>query len=123
MINNKGMKKKSFSLYYNGGEIWAEHLDSINNLEDMRTKFDQDLIQMARPSTSTFIAINMDESVVNEDFLQYLLVSLSNCGKSFQKIVFVGLNRRLKRYIKNQTLLTTVIACMDDFEKAKEWLV
>jgi len=24
-----GLKKKSFSLSYNGGEIWCEHLDSL----------------------------------------------------------------------------------------------
>ncbi len=24
-----GLKKKSFSMFFNGGEIWFEHLDSL----------------------------------------------------------------------------------------------
>lgn len=30
-----GYKKKSFLLYYNDGEIWFEHLDSIYGNEDL----------------------------------------------------------------------------------------
>ena len=122
--NNLGMKKKSFTLYYNGGEIWAQHLDSINNLDDLKAKFDEDIIQMAKPSTSSYVAFVLNESAINEDFLQYILDSLSTCGKSFQRIVFIGLNHKLKRYLKKHGyILTAVVNCMDDLEKAKAWLI
>ncbi len=122
--NNLGIKKKSFTLYYNNGEIWSQHLDSIDNLEDMKRKFDQDLIQMAKPSTSSFVAIVLNQSAVNKEFLQYILDSMMNCGKTFQRIVFIGLSFKLKRYVrKHISAFPAVITCMDNLDKAKEWLL
>ncbi len=122
--NNLGMMKKSFSLYYNGGEIWAEHLDAIDNIGDMKRKFDEDLVQMARPSTSSYVAINLAESVVDKDFLQYIINAMNTCGKPYQRVVFIGLPYRLKRYLSTHTPSNLgVVACIDDFEKAKEWLI
>ena len=61
-----GLKKKSFSLFYNGGEIWCEHLDSLyGDKELLKQKFEHDLIQISRPSASSFIAVVLDESAVD----------------------------------------------------------
>ena len=76
MDSNLGIKKKSFSLYYNGGEIWAEHLDTINNIEDMKKKFDEDMLTIARPSTSAYVAIAVAQSAIDLEFLQYILCLL-----------------------------------------------
>ncbi len=122
--NNLGMKKNSFSLYYNGGEIWAQHLDCINNLEDMKRKFDEDLVQMVRPSSSSYVAINLAQSAVDKSFLKYILDAMNTCGKPFQRVVFIGLPYRLKRYLRKHIPSNLgAVACIDDFEKAKEWLI
>ncbi len=122
--SNLGVEKQSFTLYYNGGEIWAEHLDTIDNQEDMKSKFEKDLQTMARPSTSSFVAINLAQSPVDEAFLSYLSESLLTCGKSFHKIVFVGLTGKMRRYIRKQPICCQVLThCTEDFEKAKQWLL
>lgn len=119
----KGLNKKSFSVYFNGGEIWAEHLDSLEDKEELViSKFTEDLKVIAKPSTSSFIAINLDETVVTDNIMKLIVDSLINLNKPLRKVVFVGLDSKFKRYIKKQSFPFQV-ACIDDFEKAKEWLI
>ncbi|BCN30822.1 hypothetical protein [Anaeromicropila herbilytica] len=120
-----GLNKQSFSLYYNGGEIWAEHLDSLYNKKELLIqKFNQDLIQISRPSTSSFIAINLDESDVDREILELIIHSFVMLKKQLQKVVFVGLNSKMKSYVKMKNKNTSfTMTCIDDFEKAKEWLL
>jgi len=120
-----GLKKKSFPLFFNGGEIWCEHLDSLyNEKELLKQKFNQDLVQISRPSTSSFVAVNLDESVVDKEILELIINSFVMLKKPLCKVVFVGLNSKMKRYIKKKNINTSfAMDCIDDFEKAKEWLV
>lgn len=119
----KGLNKKSFSIYYNGGEIWAEHLDSLEDKKDLVIeKFKEDLKTISKPSTSSFIALNLDETVVTDDIIKLILDSFINLGKPLKKVAFVGLGSKYKRYIKKQSLPFQAV-CFDDYEKAKEWLV
>lgn len=120
-----GLNKKSFSIFYNGGEIWCEHLDSLcSEKELLKQKFNQDLVQISRPSTSSFIAINLDESDVDIEILELIINSFILLQKPLRKVVFVGLNSKMKSYIKKRSInVSFAIACIDDFEKAKEWLV
>jgi hypothetical protein len=120
-----GLNKKSFSLFYNGGEIWCEHLDSLYNEKDLlKQKFVQDLVQISRPSTSSFIAVDLDESEVDTEILELIINSFIMLKKPLRKVVFVGLNSKMKRYIKKKNVDTSFfMICMDDYEKAKEWLV
>ena len=119
-----GLNKKSFSIYYHGGEIWCEHLDSLyGEKELLLQKFRQDLIVIARPSTSSFIVVNLDESDVDKEMIEFIMNSFITLKKSLRKIVFVGLNSKMKSYIKKKNLETSfVVTCIDDYEKAKEWL-
>ncbi|MDF2544227.1 MAG: hypothetical protein K0S47_3945 [Herbinix sp.] len=120
-----GLNKKSFSLFYNGGEIWCEHLDSLyNEKELLKQKFNQDLVQISRPSASSYIAVNLDETDVDREILEHIISSFTMIKKPLCKVVFVGLNSKMKRYVKqkNKNTLFTM-TCIDDFEKAKEWLV
>jgi len=119
-----GLNKKSFSLYYHGGEIWCEHLDSLyGEKELLLQKFKQDLIVISRPSTSSFIVVNLDESDVDKEMIEFIMNSFITLKKSLRKIVFVGLNSKMKSYIKKKNLETSfVVTCIDDYEKAKEWL-
>ena len=121
--DNIGLYKKSFSINYKGGEIWIEHLDAIRNQAYIKDKFIQDLAQIRRPSTSSFIAINLDQSNVDADLLNFILDSLRDIDKPIRKVVMVGLNKELKKLInKRRFELSFVMECIDDFEEAKEWL-
>jgi hypothetical protein len=120
-----GLNKKSFSLFYNNGEIWGEHLDSLYDKRELLIqKFNQDMEQMRRPSTSSFIAIDLDDSEVDIALLEFIISSFVKLEKPIRKIVFVGLNSKLKKYVKIKNKDTLFeMTCIDDYEKAKEWLV
>ncbi len=120
-----GLNKKSFSLFFNGGEIWCEHLDSMYGENDLlKQKFNQDLVQISRPSTSSFIAVNLEETDVDRELLEFIINSFVMLKKPLRKVVFVGLSLKLKSYVKKKNVETSFsMVCIDDFEKAKEWLV
>lgn len=120
-----GLNKKSFSLFYNGGEIWCENLDSLyNEKELLKQKFNQDLVQISRPSTSSYIAVALAESDVDIEILDLIVNNFVLLKKPLRKVVFVGLNTKMKNYIKKRNIDTSfVMFCIDDYEKAKEWLV
>lgn len=119
-----GLNKKSFSLFFNGGEIWCEHLDSLYNKKELLIqKFDQDLVQISRPSMTSFIAVNLDETDVDREILDHILNCFALLKKPLRKVVFVGLNFKMKNYIKKRNIGNSfTMACIDDFEKAKQWL-
>lgn len=120
-----GANKKSFSLFYNGGEIWCEHLDALyQSTELLKQKFYEDLKEIKRPSTSSVIAINLDQTEVTEEILELIVGSLCKLEKPIKKIVFIGLNSSMKRYIRKTAKTTNILlTCIDDYEKAKEWLI
>ena len=120
-----GLNKKSFSLFFNRGEIWCEHLDSLYDQKELlKKKFSQDLLQIEKPSASSFVVVIMDESNIDSDCLDWILFEFSKLKKQLRKVVFVGLNIQMKRYMKKKSADTNfLMICMDDLEKAKEWLV
>lgn len=120
-----GLKKKSFSVFFNGGEIWCEHLDSLyDQTELIKQKFMKDLLQIQKPSASSFIAVILNESYVDSEILDQILNEFSKSKKQLRKVVFVGLNIKMKRYMKKRSADTDfLMVCMDDLEKAKEWLI
>ena len=118
-----GLNKKSFSLPYNGGEIWCEHLDSLcDKRELLLEKFRKDLVMIAKPSTSSFIAVNLDETDVDRELIDTIFYAFLSMKKSIRNVVFVGLSPEMKRYAKRLSA-DFVVNCLDDFEKAKEWLL
>ncbi|MBE6023390.1 MAG: SdpI family protein [Cellulosilyticum sp.] len=120
-----GLNKKSFSIPFHGGEIWIEHLDSFGNeITLLKQKFIEDIPQISQPSTSSLIAINLDESHIDKEILSWILDTLSTLPAPPQKVVFIGLTPKLKRLVKlKQKQITFLVTCIDDFEKAKEWLL
>ncbi len=98
-----GLKKKSFSMFFNGGEIWFEHLDSLyDQTELIKQKFTQDLLEIQRPSTSSFIAVILDESNINSEILDLIINEFLNLNKQLRKVVFIGLTLKMKRYVKKK---------------------
>ena len=119
-----GLNKKSFSLFYKGGEVWCEHLDSLyGEKELLKQKFKWDLIEISRPSTSSFIAVVLDDSDVDKEVLDWIVDRFIMLNKPLRKIVFVGLDLKMKSYMKKKKVDNSfMMACIDDLEKAKEWL-
>ena len=120
-----GINKKSFSMFFGGGEIWFEHLDGLYGYTNLAIeKFEKDYQECKRPSLPSLIAINLDETEVNDRLVHAVTEKLLHGEKRFTRVVFVGVNRTEKRNIK-QLLREAPFACnfINDFEKAKEWLV
>ena len=124
-----GIKKKSFSLYYNNGEIWCEHLDSLGDHKRIvKDKFKEDLLEVKKVSAPSLVAVNLDETMVDQDILEMILYSYRDLDKDVKKVVFVGLSRRSVRLMnkiirESNRKITYITTCINDFEKAKEWLV
>lgn len=118
-----GWKKKSFELPYKGGEIWCEHLDSLGEQKELvKQKFRQDMLQIQKPSVSSFLAIVLDETTLEEEFIKDMLRQLIQLKKTIRKVVFVGSSPKIKKIIQRYDTPFSV-ACIDDLEKAKQWLI
>ena len=123
------VKKKSFALPYNGGEIWSEHLDGLYTYKEIVfRKFERDIPEMMKPSAPSAIAVALAETKVDKEILNKILDTYLNADKIIRRVAFVGLDRRSQKQL--QQLLNDAspnvkfeVYCTEDFEKAKEWLV
>ena len=120
-----GMNKKSFSLYFGGGEIWCEHLDSLCDRKDLFfLKFDNDLKTIKRPSSSSYLAVIVDETDVDREMIDYLINSFVSLDKPLKKIAFVGLDNKWNKYINKKNKETYILMKgISDLEEAKFWLI
>ena len=120
-----GVRKKSFSMYFGGSEIWFEHLDGIYGYTELAVrKLEKDYEQFKRPSMPALIAVNLDETLVCDVLINAIEEKLLNGGKRFMRVVFVGTDRNTKKKLKNVfSGAPFALNFINDFEKAKEWLV
>lgn len=122
-----GVRKKSFSMPFGGGEIWFEHLDGMYQYEKIvLEKLENDSEIFLKPSMPSLLAVNLDETVVTNDIIQKLMEYIFEHKKRFTKIVFVGLDRMGKTRIESEIIrreFDFAYAFINDFEKAKIWLV
>ena len=120
-----GINKKSFELNYNGGTIWCEHLDSMGNMEaEVINKFEEDCKTFSRPSVSSYMIINLDETIVSEQIAECIINGIIECTKKFMKIAFVGVGKReQKKFKKIEKESGVIVSYMKDYEKAKEWVL
>ncbi len=122
-IQRAGIKKRSFELSYNGGTIWCEHLDSMGEYEDeVIAKFTADIKSFSRPSVSSFMIIDLDETDITERIAETIINGISDTAKVFRKIAFVGVDRCWHRVFRSIEKKGIVVAFISDYEKAKEWL-
>ena len=60
-----GLKKKSFAMFFGGGEIWFEHLDGLFQFSNIAiAKLSEDYRTFKRPSTPALIAFILDDTAV-----------------------------------------------------------
>lgn len=87
------MHKKSFAMYFGGGEIWFEHLDGMYSFTDeVIQKFIADTQSITKPSAPSLIAVNLDETVVDKKIIALITDTYIKNTRYIHKVVFVGLN-------------------------------
>lgn len=120
-----GIKKKSFELNYNDGTIWCEHLDSMENMEaEVIKKFEEDYKTFSRPSVSSYMIINLDETTITEQIVACIVNGIIECKKKFMKIAFVGVGKKeQKLFEKMMKQSGIIVSYLKDYEKAKEWVL
>ena len=120
-----GFKKKSFPISFNGGEIWVEHLDGLYDAEELVIeKLREDYRLFCRPSMTSCICLNLDETTVTDRVLSEICDRLINATKHFTRICFVGTDKKTKKALKTHLCNKGfAFQFIDDFEKAKEWLM
>ena len=120
-----GLNKKSFEINYNGGTIWCEHLESMGNMEaEVINKFKEDYKTFSRPSVSSYMIINLDETIVSEQIVECIVNGIIECTKKFMKIAFVGVDKKQqKKFEKIKKEDGVMVSFWTDYEKAKEWVL
>ncbi|RZT02011.1 hypothetical protein [Cuneatibacter caecimuris] len=69
-----GVNKLYTKTFFNGGEIWIEHLDGIYEYTNLAIeKFQNDYKQLKRPSMSSLIAINHDETAFDAGLMNVIV--------------------------------------------------
>ncbi len=121
-----GVKKKSFALPFNGGEIWFEHLDGMYQYTELvleKLKNDSDIFLL--PSKPAYIAFVLDETLITADLIDQIAYLLCRERKQFMRICFIGTDRKSKRLLKYALCNkgTFEVDFINDMEKAKEWLI
>ena len=123
--NLPGYRKKSFLLYYNGGEIWFEHLEGLRDHEDLVIeKLNADMPSFLKPSSTSYLCFVFFETLITQGIMLALKKSLSESGKRFTKIAFCGLDRKNQKKFKKEFFDHGFgIAFFDGLEDAKIWLL
>lgn len=123
--NLPGVKKKSFALYFNNGEIWCEHLDGIFKYTDIAIeKLNNDYEIFRKPSKPNVIAVNLAQTYCEERLLDTVCEKLTTQKKKFQRVAFVGVPFYKKGYLKRKLNKAEFLTYFtQDFEKAKQWLI
>jgi len=97
-IEQYGLNKKSFSMYFGGGEIWLEHLDGIHDLTDLAIqKLEKDYLQFKKPSMPSLIAINIDETTITDDIINSIVEKLLDKSKRFTRVVLLVLIKNIEK--------------------------
>lgn len=124
-----GTRKKSFAMYFGGGEIWFEHLDGMYSFTDeVMQKFIDDTSNITKPSAPSLIAVNLDETLVEEKIINLITDTYIKNTRYIYKVIFIGLNSHSKKLIKKafknrEGEYQFAVNYENDYEKAKEWLV
>ena len=120
-----GFRKKSFALPFGGGEIWFEHLDGIYEYEELvLEKLSGDIPIFCRPSKTSVIGFVLDETVVTDKICSAIVNALINTAKRFTRVCFIGSDKKTAKRLKKELFAHGfAVSFINDFEKAKEWLI
>ena len=97
--NLPGVKKKSFVLPFNGGEIWFEHLDGMYQYTDLViNKLKNDSHIFLLPSKPSHIGFVLDETLVTKDLVEEIVNLLCYGRKRFMRVCFIGTAPRYRTF-------------------------
>lgn len=121
-----GLRKKSFELYYSGESIWCEHLDSMGDMKDkVIEKFLEDKKTFCRPSMTSFIIINLDQTETDPEIISCIKETMISTPKRIMKLAFVGVTKAIDK--NDLRVISQKKGCpmefFEDFEKAKKWVL
>lgn len=120
--------RESYSMAFKGGEIWFEQLDALSVHTDIvMDKFRKDLSLIKKPSLTGFIAVNVNETLVDAQMADEIIRGFVQIPK-IRKVVFIGVTKATRNIMKGlleqkDRKVSFVYTFIDDYEKAKEWLV
>ncbi len=119
--------RRSFAMFFGGGEVWCEDLDALSVHTDIvKHKFLQDMKSVRRPSTPSVVAMNLNETLITPDLAVIFARTLQEAGYAVTRVVYTGLDSKGKKLIKMAMAIYPPqyrCAFISDFEKAKLWLV
>lgn len=125
---NQVIVRESFSMAFQGGEIWFCQLDALYDQKELvMEKFKKDIDSIRRPSATGLVGINLNQTTVDKEMAAEIANHLTGIQK-LRKIVFVGVGLKIKNVIKAQfrhsgNNLSFTYNFINDYEKAKLWLV
>lgn len=125
---NNVIIRKSFSMAFQGGEIWFCQLDALYEEKELvMEKFHKDMDSIRRPSATGLVGINLNQTAVDGEMAAEIANRLIEFEK-LRRVVFIGVNRKIKHVIKKQLshsgkTIGFLYTFIEDFEKAKLWLV
>lgn len=125
---NNVIVRESFSMAFKGGEIYFSQLDALYDQKVLvMEKFRKDMNSIRRPSATGLIGINLNQTQVDTEMAKEITDLIIDLQK-VRKAVFIGLDRKIKHFIKEQlkssdVKISFVYTFIDDYEKAKLWLV
>lgn len=124
---DKLIVRKSFRMFYGNGEIWCEDLDALSIYTDfVKEKFLLDMKSISRPSFPSLVAMNLNETLVTEELSDTFAENFQISGKNVTRVVYTGVDYSTKKLIMNSMRKFPpqyIFEFINDFEKAKEWLV
>ncbi len=122
-----GTRTHSMKLAFHGGEIYFLHLDAFGDREDLvLARIVADAPTMLRPSYPAFVGVNVDETVLTSSIITAVASVLADKRKVFRKVAIVGCGGKDRRVFERALTEVGVdypVAFINDFEKAKEWLI
>ena len=121
-----GVRKKSFSLPFRGGEIWFEHLDGMYQYTELvLQKLWRDSLIFLLPSRPSQIGFVLNETRITPDIAAEITKLLCSGEKAYTRVCFIGADRRAKRVLRSALGGESGFAYtfISDTEKAKEWLI
>ena len=94
-----GFRKKSFAMYFRGGEIWFEHLDGIYEYEALvLEKLRNDLPMFTKPSTTSLICFDFDATVITENIRLSVIEALQKQTNTLHAFALLVLTKNQRKY-------------------------
>lgn len=119
--------RDSRPLPYANTLIWCAEFDSLSTHTDIAvSKFLRELSLLKRPSSPSLIAVNLNETLVTQEFAMVMVSSLTSLSYKIKRVAFVGASLSVRAHMSfalKRTDCFFAYGFFSDYEQAKIWLV